>query len=100
TASSHTRAFLVEVMGRDCGYLALMSGIAGGAEAIIIPELETSPEELASKLASAYERGKKHAIVVVAEGADYNSERLVQYFDDHKAALGFELRAITLGHVQ
>jgi 6-phosphofructokinase 1 len=100
TASSHTRAFLVEVMGRDCGYLALMSGIAGGAEAIIVPELETSPEDLATTLDAAYKRGKKHAIVVVAEGAEYDSEKLVQYFKDHKASLGFELRAITLGHVQ
>lgn len=47
TASSHQRAFLVEVMGRDCGYLALMAGIAGGAEAIVIPEVETEPAALA-----------------------------------------------------
>ena len=44
TASSHHRAFLIEVMGRDCGYLALMSAIAGGAEAVAIPEIETDPE--------------------------------------------------------
>ena len=50
TASSHHRAFLVEVMGRDCGYLALMAGIAGGAEAIIIPEAELDPETLADTL--------------------------------------------------
>ncbi|MBC6938392.1 MAG: ATP-dependent 6-phosphofructokinase, partial [Chloroflexi bacterium] len=47
TASSHQRAFLIEVMGRDCGYLALMSGIAGGAEAIVIPEVEVQPAEIA-----------------------------------------------------
>jgi 6-phosphofructokinase 1 len=52
TASSHERAFLVEVMGRDCGYLALMAGIAGGAEAIVIPEVETDPEDLAKELES------------------------------------------------
>jgi 6-phosphofructokinase 1 len=46
TASSHHRAFLVEVMGRDCGYLALMTGIAGGAELVLIPEVETDPEEV------------------------------------------------------
>jgi 6-phosphofructokinase 1 len=46
TASSHHRAFLVEVMGRDCGYLALMAGIAGGAEVIVIPEIRTTPEEV------------------------------------------------------
>jgi 6-phosphofructokinase 1 len=100
TASSHNRAFLVEVMGRDCGYLALMSGIAGGAEAIVIPEVETSPEALAETLSASYQRGKLHAIVVVAEGAKYNAEKLVQLFNEHEALLGFELRAITLGHVQ
>ncbi|MBU1878733.1 MAG: ATP-dependent 6-phosphofructokinase, partial [Chloroflexi bacterium] len=74
TASSHHRAFLVEVMGRDCGYLALVAGIAGGAEAVIIPEVETDPEVLAAEMREAYERGKAHAIVVVAEGARYNAE--------------------------
>src|SRR6185503_9549548 len=72
TASSHRRAFLVEVMGRDCGYLALMAGIAGGAEAIIIPEVETKPEVVIEILHRSYERGKKHGMVVVAEGAKYN----------------------------
>ena len=47
TATSHQRAFMLEVMGRDCGYLALMTGIAGGAEAVVIPEVETDPETLA-----------------------------------------------------
>jgi 6-phosphofructokinase 1 len=100
TASSHQRAFLVEVMGRDCGYLALMAGIAGGAEAIAIPEVETNPEALATELRSAYERGKAHAIIVVAEGARYNAERLAQYFKEHRERLGFDLRVTKLGHVQ
>src|SRR5512138_2876062 len=73
TASSHKRAFLVEVMGRDCGYLALMSGIAGGAEVIVIPEFETDPEQVASAIRRSYERGKPHALGVVAEGAKYNA---------------------------
>ena len=100
TASSHQRAFLVEVMGRDCGYLALMAGIAGGAEAIVIPEVETTPERVATELREAYERGKAHAIAVVAEGATHNAEALAQYFYDHQRRLGFELRVTTLGHVQ
>jgi 6-phosphofructokinase 1 len=100
TASSHQRAFLVEVMGRNCGYLALMSGIAGGAESIVLPEVEIQPETIAEELHSAYERGKPHAIVVVAEGAEYNAEKLVAYFQEHRQTLGFELRATTLGHVQ
>jgi 6-phosphofructokinase 1 len=100
TASSHQRAFLIEVMGRDCGYLALMSGIAGGAEAIVIPEVPTEPQTVAHELRAAYERGKAHAIVVVAEGAKYNAEALEQYFKEQREALGFELRATILGHIQ
>jgi len=100
TASSHTRAFLVEVMGRDCGYLALMAGITGGAEVVVIPEVETHPEEVAKELRAAYDRGKAHAIAVVAEGARYNARALAAYFQEHQERLGFELRATTLGHVQ
>ncbi|HEX2910765.1 MAG TPA: 6-phosphofructokinase [Chloroflexia bacterium] len=100
TASSHQRAFLLEVMGRDCGYLALMAGIAGGAEAIIIPEVETDPEIVAQELREAYERGKAHALVVVAEGARYNAAGLAKYFEEHSHRLGFDLRATILGHIQ
>ena len=69
TASLILRAFLIEVMGRRCGYLALMAGIAGGAEIILIPEIEVSPEEVATAMRASYERGKPHAIAVVAERA-------------------------------
>jgi 6-phosphofructokinase 1 len=100
TATSHERAFLVEVMGRKCGYLTLMAGITGGAEAIVIPESETDPDTVAAKLRSAYERGKGHAIVVVAEGARQNADAIAQHFSQHKDRLGFELRVTKLGHVQ
>lgn len=100
TASSHQRAFLIEVMGRDCGYLALMASIAGGAEAVVIPEVDTDPEEIAQRLVRAYERGKAHAIVVVAEGAKYNATKLEAYFEQHRERLGFDLRVTILGHVQ
>jgi 6-phosphofructokinase 1 len=100
TASSHERAFLVEVMGRDCGYLALMAAIAGGAEGVCIPEFETAPEAVADQIELAYERGKKHALIVVAEGARYDAAELAQYFKDHNEDLGFSLRVTTLGHVQ
>ena len=100
TASSHQRAFLVEVMGRGCGYLALMSAIAGGAEAVVIPEVDTDPEVIASDLCAAYDRGKTHALVVVAEGARYNAAGLASYFEEHRERLGFDLRVTTLGHVQ
>jgi 6-phosphofructokinase 1 len=100
TASSHHRAFLVEVMGHECGYLALMAAIAGGAEAVVIPEEETDPEAVATDLRAAFDKGKAHAIVVVAEGARYNAEGMAQHFKAHQERLGFELRVTKLGHVQ
>jgi 6-phosphofructokinase 1 len=100
TASSHRRAFLVEVMGRNCGYLALMAGIAGGAESVVIPEADVDPEVIARDLHGAYDRGKAHALVVVAEGAKHNAVKLAQHFEQHKARLAFDLRVTTLGHVQ
>src|ERR1039457_1879660 len=100
TASSHHRAFLVEVMGRTCGYLALMAAIGGGAEAVVIPEHETDPEAVATELRAAYDNGKAHAIVVVAEGARYNAEGMANFFQVHRERLGFELRVTRLGHVQ
>ena len=100
TASSHQRAFLVEVMGRHCGYLALMAAIAGGAEAVLLPEFTLEPEVLANELHDAYLRGKPHALVVVAEGAKYNAEAMAAYFRTHKEECGFDLRVTTLGHVQ
>ncbi len=100
TASSHRRAFVVEVMGRDCRYLALMTGIAGGAEAIIVPEFEADPEAVAREVRAAYDRGKPHAIVVVAEGARYNAAGLTSYFRDSESRFGFAMRETILGHVQ
>ena len=100
TALSHQRAFFVEVMGRDCGYLALHCAIVSGAEAVLIPEAEIAPETLANELRAAHERGKRHAIVVVAEGAKYNAARLVNYFEEHCERFGFDPRATVLGHVQ
>ena len=100
TASSHQRAFLLEVMGRDCGYLALMTALAGGAEAVIIPEVKINPDDVADLLMKAYEKGKAHAIVIVAEGAEYNAEKLSAYYKKHQERLGFDLRVAILGHIQ
>ncbi len=100
TASSHRRAFLIEVMGRKCGYLALIAGITGGAEVVVLPESELTPEQIASEFRKAYDRGKRHAIAVVAEGAHFNAEHLSKYFQEHHERLGFELRVTKLGHVQ
>jgi 6-phosphofructokinase 1 len=100
TASSHQRAFLIEVMGRDCGYLALMGGVAGGAEIVLIPEVETTLEEVAQGLLDAYVRGKGHCIVVVAEGYKPGTQALVDYLKGRREELGFEVRVTVLGHIQ
>jgi 6-phosphofructokinase 1 len=100
TASSHQRAFLVEVMGRNCGYLALMAGLTGGAEVVVIPEAEMEPDQVALAFRKAYARGKTHAIGVVAEGARNNVAAMACHFAEHHDALGFDLRVTTLGHVQ
>ena len=99
TGSSHHRAFLVETMGRNCGYLAMMAGLAGGAEVISTPEYEVSASEIALRLRAAYDRGKTHAIVVIAEGVKDNAAQVLAHFAADKQMIGFELRATILGHV-
>jgi 6-phosphofructokinase 1 len=100
TASSHQRAFLIEVMGRDCGYLALMAGLASGAEMICIPEVPFELEDVARTLDQAYIRGKAHCIIVVAEGAQFDSHAIEQYLRSRQDELGFEVRSTILGHIQ
>ncbi|HXM83042.1 MAG TPA: 6-phosphofructokinase [Burkholderiales bacterium] len=99
TASSHQRAFAVETMGRECGYIALMAGIAGGAEVIALPESEITPAEVAERLRAAYQRGKTHALVVIAEGARCGVKELMQHYAEQRDSIGFELRVTRLGHV-
>lgn len=98
TAVSHGRTFLVEVMGRDSGYLAVMAAIAGGAELVVIPEVEMGPDEVIAELRRMRERGKLHALVVVAEGARPGIAALTERLA--RADPGFDLRATTLGHIQ
>ncbi len=98
TASSHSRAFLIETMGRGCGYLAVMAGIVCGAEIVLIPEVPTTVEEIASVLEDAYRRGKSHAIVIVAEGANIKTNELSQAID--AMDVGFKTRVTILGHIQ
>ncbi|MGH2542724.1 MAG: 6-phosphofructokinase, partial [Ardenticatenaceae bacterium] len=99
TASSHQRAFLIETMGRGNGYLALMGGITGGAEVILIPEIELSLEEVKERVEHAYLRGKTHCIVVNSEGASYKTTEIAEYL---KSCEGhdFDVRVTILGHVQ
>jgi len=99
TATSHQRAFVVEVMGRP-----MLSGAdgrhCGRADVIVIPEFESDPDAVAAALRDAYTRGKRHAMVVVAEGAKWNANALASYVTNHRDRIGFELRATILGHVQ
>ena len=99
TATSHQRAFIIEVMGRNCGYLALMGGILGGAEIVITPEKEISKEDVALALEDAYVRGKSHAIAVIAEGAPYRVTELEEFLNKNPN-VGFEIRLTILGHIQ
>ncbi len=101
TASSHQRAFLIEVMGRDCGYLALASGLAGGAEMILVPERKgPSVEKIAEEVVDAYIRGKHHCIMVIAEGWEPGTQAVAEYLSAHRDDLGFEVRVTVLGYVQ
>lgn len=98
TAISHNRAHIVEVMGRDSGYLALMSAIAGGAEVALIPEFESEPEEILRFLEEAYERGKSHFVIVAAEGAEVSAEDLQGYINEAEGT--YEADLTSVGHIQ
>lgn len=96
TASSHERTYVIEVMGRDAGDIALWSGLAGGAETILCPEYEYNMDELIVKLNRGHNRGKKHSIIIVAEGVGSG----VDIAKEIEAKTGFETRVTVLGHVQ
>ncbi len=98
TASSHHRAFLIETMGRNCGYLAAMTGIVCGAEIVLIPEVQVTIEEVARIVEDAYRRGKTHAIIINAEGSGHNTADIAKALDDMD--VGFSTRVTILGHIQ
>lgn len=98
TASSHQRAFLIETMGRNSGYLALMTAIVCGAEVALVPEAPTTPEEVALAVGEAYKRGKTHAIIINAEGSGIRTTDLARKIDDMD--VGFKTRVTILGHIQ
>jgi len=99
TASSHHRLFIIEVMGRDCGYLALAAGLAGGAEVIVTSEHDLNPGQVMELIHEAGRRGKQRAMVVVAEGAKNNAATLFESLANDPMC-GFEPRLTILGHVQ
>jgi 6-phosphofructokinase 1 len=98
TAMAHDRLFFVEVMGHHTGFIALESGIAGGAEELLIPEVPMSVDELCSRLETNFKAGKRSAIVVVAEtdhpGHSFRIAREV------RNKTGFDSRVCILGHIQ
>lgn len=96
TASSHDRTFVIEVMGRNAGDLALMAGIAGGSESIIIPEKKESLDEVMSRVRRSEERGKKHSIIILAEGV-MSAEDLVKKM---KEEYNEDVKYTILGHIQ
>jgi 6-phosphofructokinase 1 len=98
TASSHSRAFLIETMGRGSGYLAMMAGIVCGAEMVLVPEIQVTIDEIAQAVEDAYRRGKTHAIIVVAEGASFRATHLAQMLEEMD--VGFSTRVTILGHIQ
>jgi 6-phosphofructokinase 1 len=98
TTTSHRRAMIVEVLGRDSGFLAVMSAIAGGADAVMVPEFETQPEELLDLLNESYDKGKPRFTVVAAEGASPSAGEFRDFVND--AGGSYEADLTVLGHIQ
>ena len=96
TATSHERTYVIEVMGRHAGDIALWSGLAGGAETILIPEAKHDMDDIISRLKRGHERGKKHSIIIVAEGVGSG----VDFAKKIEEATSYETRVSVLGHVQ
>ena len=96
TASAHERVFVIEVMGRDSGAIALSAGLAGGAEAVLIPEAASDYDAIAERLQRSRARGKRHSLVVVAEGAG----GAAPVAEALRLRTGFEVRMTILGHLQ
>ncbi len=96
TASSHERAFIIEVMGRESGYLATMSAIASGAEIVIVPEVPYDIKDISVRLKKRYDEQRSNSIIIVAEGA----VSAFQIEKELKDEIGFEIRVTVLGHIQ
>lgn len=105
TATSHERIYVVEVMGRESGFIALWAGLAGGAESILIPEIPYDLDAVYQRIVQGQQLGKNHSIIVVAEGVDGPPSgeaesvamRVGRYIRERG---GFEVRVIILGHLQ
>ncbi len=100
TASLHQQAFLVEVAGRRSGYMALMTGIAGGAEMVCTPEVPFTLDDVEKQVADAYVRGKKYCLITVSEGVAPRAQEIIDYLDARKEETGFGVHLSILGHIQ
>ena len=116
TAASHDRVMILEVMGRDAGHIALAAGIAGGADVILIPEIDYSIEKIANKILAVKDTGRNFALVIVSEAVKAPDGDAAEVQHSHgqvryggigeelaphiAAATGFETRVTVLGHVQ
>lgn len=96
TATSHERTFVIEVMGRHAGHIALAAGLAGGAESILIPEIPYNIDDICKKLLSGIRRGKLHSVILVAEGAASG----IDIGQKIKELTGFDTKVTILGHLQ
>jgi 6-phosphofructokinase 1 len=96
TASSHERTFVVEVMGRNAGDIALWSGLAGGAETILIPEENYNLDEIADRLERGKARGKKHSIIIIAEGVASG----MKFAQELESKVNLDVKVSALGHMQ
>ena len=96
TASSHKRVIIIEVMGRDSGWIALASGLAGGAEIVIVPEIPHDMDFVCDKIIRGMTGGKEHSIIVVAEGAAHGFE----VGERIRVGTGYDTRVTVLGHIQ
>ena len=98
TSSSHGRTTIIEVMGRECGDIALHAGLAGGAETILVPEKSYDLDDIVKKLQAGRDRGKRHSIIIKAEGFGLTSEELAATLAERME--GAEVKVVILGYIQ
>jgi 6-phosphofructokinase 1 len=97
TSAAHDRTTVIEVMGRECGDIALYSGIAGGAESVLVPEVNTDLEEVARKVLTGMNNGRRHSIIIKAEGYPVASDEIVKYLSE---VTGRDIRLVVLSYLQ
>ena len=97
TASAHERTTIVEVMGRHCGDIALHAGLAGGADVILVPEMETDINMVCRRVLRGQQSGKLHSIIMKAEGVDMSVQQLAEIIEDRT---GREVRSVVPGYIQ